>query len=226
MPTAPAAPERLRHVHRPYLYSAGPGLSLLGGDHGLALAGRCCPGGFPTPCTPTSASRPWKRRCGGSGGRRSSIPTRAASSPHRLHRRAEGPGINQHGRPGPVYGQRLRRAAMEKSEVRDVYLHAYASVPEARAGIGDWLNFYNEERLHQGARLPDAPADLRRAMPGAGDDRLRRTVPLPPLPSKIGKRGNAHLTGMVTIENRLCFEVTRPLPPRCQSHQHRSPRSR
>ena len=38
----------------------------------------------------------------------------------------------------------------------NVYLHAYASVPEAKAGIGDWLNFYNEERLHQahGYRTP------------------------------------------------------------------------
>ena len=36
------------------------------------------------------------------------------------------------------------------------YLHAYASVAEARAGIGAWLNFYNEERLHQahGYRTP------------------------------------------------------------------------
>jgi putative transposase len=25
----------------------------------------------------------------------------------------------------------------------DIYLHAYASVPEAKAGIEDWLNFYN-----------------------------------------------------------------------------------
>jgi len=35
-------------------------------------------------------------------------------------------------------------------------LHAYASVPEARAGIGAWLHFYNEERLHQahGYRMP------------------------------------------------------------------------
>ena len=36
---------------------------------------------FEHACTPTSVSRPWKRRCGGSAGRRSSIPTRAASSP-------------------------------------------------------------------------------------------------------------------------------------------------
>ena len=38
----------------------------------------------------------------------------------------------------------------------NVYLHAYASAPEAKAGIRDWLNFYNEERLHQahGYRTP------------------------------------------------------------------------
>ena len=31
----------------------------------------------------------------------------------------------------------------------EVYLKAYDSVPEARAGIGAWLAFYNAERLHQ-----------------------------------------------------------------------------
>ena len=38
----------------------------------------------------------------------------------------------------------------------DIYIKAYASVPEARRGIGDWLNFYNGERLHQalGYRTP------------------------------------------------------------------------
>ena len=36
------------------------------------------------------------------------------------------------------------------------YLHAYASVAEARTGIAAWLRFYNEERLHQahGYRTP------------------------------------------------------------------------
>jgi putative transposase len=36
------------------------------------------------------------------------------------------------------------------------YLHAYTSVTEAKAGIGAWLTFYNEERLHQthGYRTP------------------------------------------------------------------------
>src|SRR5439155_11215956 len=38
----------------------------------------------------------------------------------------------------------------------EVYLHAYASVAEAKAGIGAWLGFYNEERQHQshGYRTP------------------------------------------------------------------------
>ena len=36
------------------------------------------------------------------------------------------------------------------------YLNAYASVAEAKAGIGSWLGFYNEERQHQslGYRTP------------------------------------------------------------------------
>ncbi len=38
----------------------------------------------------------------------------------------------------------------------EVYLNAYASVAEAKAGIGSWLGFYNEERQHQslGYRTP------------------------------------------------------------------------
>lgn len=38
----------------------------------------------------------------------------------------------------------------------DIYIKAYASVQEARRGIGGWLNFYNNERLHQalGYRTP------------------------------------------------------------------------
>ena len=38
---------------------------------------------------------------------------------------------------------------------------AYGSVAEARRGIGGWLSFYNEERLHQalGYRTPRAVFD-------------------------------------------------------------------
>jgi putative transposase len=40
----------------------------------------------------------------------------------------------------------------------EVYLHAYASVAQARAGLGRYLNFYNGRRPHSslGARSPDA----------------------------------------------------------------------
>ena len=31
----------------------------------------------------------------------------------------------------------------------EVHLDAYASVAEAKAGIGAWLDFYNAERQHQ-----------------------------------------------------------------------------
>src|SRR5947209_11258529 len=38
----------------------------------------------------------------------------------------------------------------------EVYLNAYATVAEAKAGIGCWLEFYNAERQHQslGYRTP------------------------------------------------------------------------
>jgi hypothetical protein len=38
----------------------------------------------------------------------------------------------------------------------EVYLKAYSRVAEAKAGIGSWLGFYNEERQHQslGHRTP------------------------------------------------------------------------
>jgi transposase InsO family protein len=42
----------------------------------------------------------------------------------------------------------------------EVYLNAYASVAEAKAGIGAWLNFYNEERQHQSLGYR-TPANLR-----------------------------------------------------------------
>jgi putative transposase len=51
-----------------------------------------------------------------------------------------------------IFVERLWRSL----KYEDVYLHAYASVAEARTGIAAWLRFYNEERLHQahGYRTP------------------------------------------------------------------------
>jgi putative transposase len=51
-----------------------------------------------------------------------------------------------------IFIERLWRSL----KYEEVYLHAYGSVAEAKAGIGAWLVFYNEERQHQshGYRTP------------------------------------------------------------------------
>ena len=41
-----------------------------------------------------------------------------------------------------IFVERLWRSL----KYEEVYLNAYASVAEAKAGIGSWLGFYNEER--------------------------------------------------------------------------------
>jgi putative transposase len=51
-----------------------------------------------------------------------------------------------------IFVERLWRSL----KYEEVYLKAYSSVAEAKAGIGSWLGFYNEERQHQslGYRTP------------------------------------------------------------------------
>jgi putative transposase len=74
-----------------------------------------------------------------------------------------------------IFIERLWRSL----KYEEVFIKAYASVAEARTGIGAWLAFYNDERLHQalGYRTPreiftgmpargyvdNAPASLRAA---------------------------------------------------------------
>ena len=51
-----------------------------------------------------------------------------------------------------IFVERLWRSL----KYEEVDLNAYASVAEAKAGIGSWLAFYNQERQHQslGYRTP------------------------------------------------------------------------
>ena len=51
-----------------------------------------------------------------------------------------------------IFVERLWRSL----KYEEVYLNAYATVAEAKAGIGCWLDFYNTERQHQslGYRTP------------------------------------------------------------------------
>ena len=51
-----------------------------------------------------------------------------------------------------IFIERLWRSL----KYEDIYIKAYASVAEVRRGIGGWLSFYNDQRLHQalGYRTP------------------------------------------------------------------------
>jgi len=87
-----------------------------------------------------------------------------------------------------IFVERLWRSL----KYEEVYLHAYATVGEARAGIGGWLVFYNEERQHQslGYRTPRQIYEQglwicgRSALP---------TGRLSPLSERTRKAGNARL---------------------------------
>ena len=87
-----------------------------------------------------------------------------------------------------IFVERLRRSL----KYEEVHLHADASIAEARAVIGAWLDFYNTERQHQslGYRAPRQIYQEglwiygRSALP---------TGCAPRFPSQLGKRGNARL---------------------------------
>jgi len=83
-----------------------------------------------------------------------------------------------------IFVERLWRSL----KYEEVYLKAYATVAEAKAGIGAWLSFYNEERQHQSLGYARRGKFTRKAC-GYVDDRLCRTAPLPPLPEQARKAG-------------------------------------
>ncbi len=82
-----------------------------------------------------------------------------------------------------IFIERLWRSL----KYEEVYLHAYASVAEAKAGIASWFRFYNEERQHQslGYRTPQQVYAAESC--GYVDDRLCRPTPLPPFPEQARK---------------------------------------
>jgi putative transposase len=87
-----------------------------------------------------------------------------------------------------IFVERLWRSL----KYEEVYLNAYASVAEAKTGIGAWLDFYNEERQHQSLGYR-TPRQIYREACGYVDDRLCRPAPPPPPPEPARERGNARL---------------------------------
>jgi hypothetical protein len=49
---------------------------------------------------------------------------------------------------GPVHGQHLCERLWRSLKYEEVYLNAYATVAEAKTGIGAWLGFYNPASSH------------------------------------------------------------------------------
>src|SRR5713101_6016483 len=148
-----------------HLHPDGQGLPLPGGDHGL---GKPCRAGV---AAVEDARRGVLRR----GPRGCSLPVRPARDLQ--HRPEPAPAkaggsqftsddftgtLERHGVTismdgkgrymDNIFVERLWRSL----KYEEVYLNAYASVAEAKAGIGAWLAFYNEERQHQslGYRTP------------------------------------------------------------------------
>lgn len=59
-----------------------------------------------------------------------------------------------------IFTERLWRSV----KYEEVYLHSYENVKEARQGIGKYLEFYNEERLHQALSYM-TPAEIHHSVP-------------------------------------------------------------
>src|SRR4051812_10809271 len=126
-----------------------------------------------TPWTCRSASRRWRRRGPGSAGRRSSIPIRAASSPAAAFTgvlASAGIRISMDGRGrwmDNVFIERLWRSMKHE----DVYLKGYADGLEAKAGIAEWIGFYNTGRPHQALHNRTPMTVWRDGMTGALGER-------------------------------------------------------
>jgi putative transposase len=83
-----------------------------------------------------------------------------------------------------IFVERLWRSL----KYEEVYLNAYATVADAKAGIGCWLEFYNAERQHQSLGYR-TPRQIYQEGRGYVDDRRCRPAALPPLPERARKAG-------------------------------------
>jgi len=71
----------------------------------------------------------------------------------------------------------------------EVYLNAYATVAEAKTGIGAWLSFYNDERQSIRALVTARCGKSIRKACRYVDDRRCRPAALPPLLEPARKAG-------------------------------------
>jgi putative transposase len=87
-----------------------------------------------------------------------------------------------------IFVERLWRSL----RYEELYLHGYASVADAKAGISTWLRFYNKERQHQGLGYR-APRQIYRDSLWICGRSALPALAFPAFPRQLGKRGNARL---------------------------------
>src|SRR5258707_11535998 len=83
-----------------------------------------------------------------------------------------------------IFVERLWRSL----KYEEVYLNAYATVAEAKAGIGDWLSSTTTSASIRALVTARRGKSMRKAY-GYVDDRLHRPAPLPQLPEQARKAG-------------------------------------
>ena len=88
-----------------------------------------------------------------------------------------------------IFVERLWRSL----KYEEVYLNAYATVAEAKAGIGAWLSFYNNERQHQSLGYRTPQQIYEESLWICGRSASPTGCASPAFPSQLGKRGNAPL---------------------------------
>jgi putative transposase len=82
-----------------------------------------------------------------------------------------------------IFIERLWRSL----KYEEVFIKAYPSVGEARGGIGKWLSFYNDERLHQALGY-HTPREIFEAIPTGGYVDNASALPTSPQPPQQQKR--------------------------------------
>jgi len=116
-----------------------------------------------------SVCKPWSRHSLITASRIFSTPTRAHNSPatilsarckkHDIQISMDGRGRYLDN----IFIERLWRSL----KYEEVFTHAYVSVADARGGIGKWVLFYNDERLHQALDY-QTPREIFEAAPACG----------------------------------------------------------
>lgn len=105
-----------------------------------------------------------------------------------------------------IFIERLWRSL----KYEEVFIKAYLSVAEARAGIGAWLRFYNDVRLHQALGY-QTPREIFEADPSRGyveNASALPTYPPAPQPQKEDSIDQGKVVGNAALSERLGELIT------------------